>query len=345
MPVKEAVIPLRYARPLFDFVREQRPQALQRILDEAGLPAPPVTGSGRLSTAQFDALIGAATRALERTDIGFEIGLRVNIDSHDALSIALRACRTIDAMLRTAARYSRLISPVVSIQYRRDEAGGEYLLRPRGAMSQTTLYASEEIFALAVHADVRARYGTTRGLEIFFSMPQPKHAARYRALAPTRFVFAANALPEVRCRLPASMLDRPLADTRAAPNPTLLDELRAADSAAGRDRGKHGIRDWIVLILNEAEGVQPSLADLAALLEVSERTLSRRLAAEGADLRRLSRDIRAQRACALLTATALPVEHIGQRLGYASIGAFSMAFKTIFGVSPMQYRQGRRAVQ
>jgi AraC-like DNA-binding protein len=102
------------------------------------------------------------------------------------------------------------------------------------------------------------------------------------------------------------------------------------------------VSDWIELMLREAEGVQPTLAQLAGLLDVSERTLSRQLAAEGGNLRALGVAIRHQRACAMLRETSQPIEQIGARLGYGSAAAFSTAFRSRCGVSPRAYRRTAR---
>jgi hypothetical protein len=158
MPLFEAVIPLRYASPLLEFVHEQRPDALADILAAAGLDGMLATTPRSLSASQFDALVCAASHALERNDLGFEIGRRINLDSHDALSFALRACPTADAVMRTITRYSRLVAPLVHLQYKRlpGTGGADYLLRPGAGMCQVALYALEEMFALAVHGDVHA---------------------------------------------------------------------------------------------------------------------------------------------------------------------------------------------
>jgi len=206
-------------------------------------------------------------------------------------------------------------------------------------MSQTALYTLEEVIAVAFHHDCTDLLGRAPGLEDLFSMPAPAHLARYKSLAPTRFHFAANALPEVRCVVPGVLLDVPIAhsplDTKA------LGSVRRA--GVGGTRRRHQVSDWISLILREAEGLQPSLADLAELLDVSERTLSRQLALEDCNLRKLGCDIRQERACAMLQESAQPIEHIAARLGYRSPEAFATAFRRASGMSPRDYRKSNLA--
>ena len=206
--------------------------------------------------AQFDALYRAASATLRRTDLGFELGAWIGRDSHDALSDVLRACRTLDATLRTITRYWRMVIPGARLRYVRHGETGEYTFRPAVAVSRETLHAMEEIFAVGFHRDCQRMLGTSKGLQIWLSMPAPPHSARYRQLAPTRFHFSASPLPEVRCVVPAALLDRPLAgatDTDATALGALL-------HSQGHVRRLPQVSGWIELMLREAEGAQPSLA-------------------------------------------------------------------------------------
>jgi AraC-like DNA-binding protein len=338
VPLYEPIIPVRYVRPLLALVKSQQPADIAAILRAGGISDTELRGTEALAMAQFDALYRAASATLGRTDLGFELGAWIGRDSHDALSDVLRACRTLDATLRTITRYWRMVIPGARLRYVRHGEAGEYTFRPAVAVSRETLHAMEEIFAVGFHRDCQRMLGSTKGLQIWLSMPAPPHLARYRQLAPTRFHFSANPLPEVRCVVPAALLDRPLAgatDTDATALGALL-------HSQGHVRHLPQVSGWIELMLREAEGVQPSLAQLAELLDVSERTLSRQLAAEGCNLRALGVAIRHQRGCAMLRETSQPVEQIGMRLGYASTAAFSAAFRRCCGMCPSQYRRSLR---
>ena len=338
VPLYEPIIPVRYVRPLLALVKSQKRADISAILQAGGISDTELRGTEALAMTQFDALYHAASATLDRTDLGFELGAWIGRDSHDALSDVLRACRTLDATLRTITRYWRMVIPGVRLRYLRRGAVGEYIFRPAAAVSRETLYAMEEIFAVGFHRDCQRMLGRSSGLQIWLSMPAPPHAARYRQLAPTRFHFSASPLPEVRCVVPAALLDHPLAGTTDT-NATALDALLRSQGGVRRQRQ---VSDWIELMLREAEGVQPSLAQLAELLDVSERTLSRQLAAEGGNLRALGVAIRHQRACAMLRETSQPIGQIGARLGYASAAAFSNAFRRCCGLSPRQYRRSLR---
>lgn len=337
MPLYQPVIPARYAAPLLDFLREQQPQALQGLLGAAGLEEADLRApDASLTIGQFDALLSSMSALLGRNDLGFELGLRISIDSHQALGLALRNCHTVDELLRLAARFSRLLTPSFFLQYQRDAQGGGMFIRPAAAMSQTTLHAFEEMFAVTFQRDAVALLGRQAGIDIYLSMPAPAHIERYARLRPTRFHFAALALPEVRCVMSSELLDRPLQPVRRSSAAASVQALQAQQALLAR---AERWSDWVSLMLREAEGCQPGREELASLLSVSPTTLTRNLAREGYNLRDLGKQIRHQRACRMLRDSRQSIGQIAWRLGYASQANFCSAFRRLAGMSPRGYRQ------
>lgn len=336
MPLYQPYFPFRYVAPLLRLLEQQGEAALADILRAAQL------GPGRLDSpepftfGQFDGLMQAAARRLRRADLGFELGARISMDDHEALSVAMRQCRSGDAMLRMLARYRKLVTNGLFFVYQRQADHGEMTIRPAAALSQATLYAFEELLAVAFHRDFVSLFGAVPGLEIDLSMPTPGHVGRYRALRPTRFHFGANALPEIRCRVPAALLDRPLTPAPAGP------AVGMALQAGGREPGSAQYGQWVAMILREAEGVQPSLADLAAMLSISASTLKRQLLAEHTSLSELNRTERLARAKAMLAGSCEPIGQIAYRLGYASAASFFIAFRKGAGMGPRAYRLAAR---
>lgn len=88
-----------------------------------------------------------------------------------------------------------------------------------------------------------------------------------------------------------------------------------------------------------AAPAQSELGRLARALHLSERTLKRRLQAEGTSLRALQAEARRSQALALLADARLSLGEVAERLGFADLSSFSQAFKRWEGVSPRAYRQ------
>ncbi|MBN1365693.1 MAG: AraC family transcriptional regulator [Syntrophaceae bacterium] len=83
----------------------------------------------------------------------------------------------------------------------------------------------------------------------------------------------------------------------------------------------------------------PNMKNLAKSLNMSSQTMRRRLAAEGMEYKSLSRQVREDKACALLTSTNMTIEEIADSLGYSDVANFHRAFKSWTGQTPLGYRR------
>ncbi len=290
---------------------------------------------GVLDMAQFDRLMLACVERLGRDDLGFEYGLRLGIENHAALGMALRRCRTGDAILSMMNRYWHLTTTCFAVRYVRNRrtGQGEVMFRPVAPMSTQTLHIMAEMFAVSFQRDLMAMTGRRAGLSIYLSQAHPPHLARYRALHPTQFKFDVAGLPQVRCVLRPALLDCELQHPAGGGGAGQAPVLDAASPAPTRQCAA-----YVMLMLNEAEGVQPDAHAIAQWLNLTPRTLIRYLAAEGCSLRELGASIRHRRACHMLTQSHQAIGQIAQRLGYGSVIAFSAAFKRRAGVGPRAYR-------
>lgn len=82
-----------------------------------------------------------------------------------------------------------------------------------------------------------------------------------------------------------------------------------------------------------------SRGEVAELLAMSERNLTRQLNVEGTSFSQLLAKVQVERAGNLLRNPALSVAEIGYRLGYAEPAAFTRAFTRWTGQSPLKWRQ------
>src|SRR5215475_14706877 len=85
-------------------------------------------------------------------------------------------------------------------------------------------------------------------------------------------------------------------------------------------------------------GGEPRRTEIASALEMSERTLQRRLEAEGTSFQRLLDDIRRELAQQYLGQTDLSLADACYLLGFGNLSSFFRASKRWFGTSPRHYR-------
>jgi len=103
----------------------------------------------------------------------------------------------------------------------------------------------------------------------------------------------------------------------------LLDQRHARAGLAGQ------VRDLLIGRLRQP----PSAAEVATTLNLSERTLRRRLAEEETSVRTLVDEVRAGLAAEFLLSGSLTVAEIAERLGYLEVSSFSQAFRRWHGMS------------
>jgi AraC-like DNA-binding protein len=83
----------------------------------------------------------------------------------------------------------------------------------------------------------------------------------------------------------------------------------------------------------------PKRGEIASLLAISERNLTRQLGREGTSYSHLLARVQEERAKNFLRDPAYTISQISYRLGYAEPPVFSRAFRTWTGQSPAQWRK------
>jgi AraC family transcriptional regulator len=112
-----------------------------------------------------------------------------------------------------------------------------------------------------------------------------------------------------------------------------------AAGATGARRLSGAQLHTIRALVEEAEGRQPRLAELAEACGMGVRSLTRAFrATTGRSIGRYAEETRIARAKALLAGTGLPLKTIAWRLGFAHPAAFTAAFRRAMGVAPALYR-------
>jgi len=79
---------------------------------------------------------------------------------------------------------------------------------------------------------------------------------------------------------------------------------------------------------------------VAALLNISARTLHRQLKEEGANLQQLKDEVRCERAKDLLYRSDKPVKQVAAAVGFLNEKSFTRAFRAWTGTSPGEFRKG-----
>jgi AraC-like DNA-binding protein len=327
-------IPSRYIAQLVDYL-EQTGVARADLLRAARIRTVD-DPRGQLTVRQTEALIEVAERLSGRQDLGFELGKLVKLTSHDILGYALLTSGTLAQVFRLLSNYQRLIEPFFTLRVQRRPGFVDLVYSPVVAVSNRTMRIFQEAIAVSNHFEFLALLqGRLPAYDVRLSIARPLHAARYRELAPARVHFG-DATPGLRLSLDEAVLDVPLA--MANPRAMQAAEERCKSLLRGT-RGNRRWSDWCRMMLREAEDCQPSLDQLAGFVNLSSRTMSRYLDAEGAGFRELSLQVRTERACQMLVDGESSVTQIAYRLGYGDVASFDRCFRRRTGQTPTEHRR------
>lgn len=306
-------------------------------LQAAGLPAAgPDATVERITAREFAAFIEQAARLAGDDVLGLGLGLDYDIRGTGLPAYLALAAATLREAMQNTAQFAILADTAADYALREAGNAASFRVETLSAPLRASRHATEFKVGFILAAGRRWVGPGFRPLEVRFAHARvsSRRAVERRLGCEARFGAEATefVLPPEQLALPVRLAD-----------PYLLALLRrqaeaalaARHAAPGRLRGEveH-------LVLRRLSKGAPTIGDVAAALGLGERTLARRLAAEGAPFRRLVEDLRHDMARSYLADPNLSLAQIAYLLGYAEQSAFSNAFRRWTGRSPRRFRAG-----
>lgn len=297
----------------------------------------------RLSTEQLQSLMRLGLENLLPGEPPFiQVMRHLPVTAHGLVGMACMTADTLGEALEGALHYFPLLMPTFELQ--RSTVGNEVhvvIRRHHDFGSPLNELLTEMIvgslnrmgeFASVVRLGAREpRFG----MKVQFTHACSGDAEAYAACfgQPVAFGAAENKFIIARSVLNMPLLTRNRS-TRQALEATLDRQLQTlALPAPVTQRVRRLLTQAI------ARGHLPGAEEVAVELDLSVRTLSRRLREEGATLIALTEALRLERAELLLVGSDLPLGKVAEQLGYSDLSTFSRAFKRARGVSPSELRR------
>ena len=318
---------------------------LWRMLEHRGIDPAPLFKEAGLDTNSLDNPlvrypikegILAWTRAsemLEDPAFGLTIAKVWQPSDFHALGCAFMASATLRDALNRLIRYNSVVYDVIS--YSLAERGGRATLSydpVHDALDEPAILEDTR-WAVVLDACRRVYGAELDPLEVTFWHSEPE-SARDEFLSyfrcPLRF-----GEPVASMTFPTEVLDRRL----PAGNRELALSLdrTLGDYASKLQRDDIVSRTKSVISDNLSSGNYTSEV-VAAELNISPRSLQRKLAAEGTAYRKLVDSVRQELAESFLGEGSFTLEEISYLLGFSSQAAFSRAFKRWTGLTPREFR-------
>ncbi len=279
-------------------------------------------------------------RAAELTGdplFGLHAATALRPGAFDVLDYAVRTAPDLRSALQRLARYNRLVHDLALFEL--VPAAGAVRIEHRfaGPTARPCRQAAEFTLASLVVVASQIAGQPVRAQAVEFAHAAAGEATAYRAVfgATPRFGAPASALV-----LEDAVLDRPV--PAADPALSRIVTAHAEQLLAARPPAPDGVADRVRRLLAEglAEG-PPSLAQVARRLHLSERSLQRRLDAEGTRFADLVDAVRRELALRYVADTRLALGEVAYLLGFAEPSPFHRAFKRWTGTTPAAARRAQ----
>jgi AraC-like DNA-binding protein len=324
--------------------------ALPPLLRQRGIDADGLIAEVGLQATAFDhpdnvipfAKLGElAHLAAERTGLP-DLGLRA------CLHTGLVMLGTVGYLVANSATVGAGLASLQSYLHLHDE-GAVPFFQQEGSLAvlgyevlEPDLPGAEQIVfgALAIAANLlREICGaafTVREVNIAYRAPPDTSAFAAHFAAPVRFDADRNAV-----LFDAALLGHPIAGANSQLRDFIASQLREKQRIG--DRGVAGDRVQRVMRTLLATGCIGQ-EDVARAFGMNRRTFARRLQEDGTTFRELLDAVRFDAARGLLRGSAVSLEDVANRLGYADVTAFARAFRRWSGSSPAVWRRKQVAV-
>ncbi len=290
---------------------------------------------GDISVEDFLHILRTGDRLLGNGQLGFMLGRSMHVFAMGPVGVGIASAPNLREGLQVLESFARLHATYIDITARSTLQG----------LTVTILYQHDTGYVERYHTETAMmllqQYMETligepiEDAHYRLAIPEPEDGEEYANALHGRISFGADAnevdVPQHWLDLPSPYFHPGL--WRQA-RMTLSQDLKERSERAGTPYTQH-----ITGLLRASEPPLPDLREVASDLNVSARTLNRRLQGENASFRELKSRALASRAKQYLRQTRYSVEAIAEELGYRDTANFRRAFRRIEGCSPIQYRQ------
>ena len=304
------------------------------LLRDAGFEADVLNDpQRRFSIDDVSMLWEMAVARSGKTTLGLSKELAATYGKLGVVGHAMMACPTLRAALERLVRYMNVVSNAATFALTEATDGYWFELGHEGGERpvprQRVEFGMLTMLSFCSWITGREFHATV----IEFVDPTPADSSVQEAVfgCPVRFDQAANRalLRKSDLALPLSARDPALAALHDRLVEEELEKLAAGMQTSQRVRQVLAVR---------LPGAEPRREQVAAALKISDRTLQRRLQAEGTSFQQLLDDTRRELAQKYLRKPRTPLRDVAELLGFEDPSNLFRACKRWFGESPGRYR-------
>jgi AraC-like DNA-binding protein len=307
------------------------------LLRQAGLPIGLFQQEKILvDTEEFFALWQSISEVSGDPLIGLKLGSEERVERYDPISIAVLHSLSLRNAVERMARYKQLTCPEkIQIREQRQECTVQFKWVLAKESEPSVLI--DLCFARVVAIGRRGTGVALTPIRIEFERPSA-HRDQYQAhfSCPVKFKAKQNSLVFTR-----QDMDRPF----VTHNPELLGMLvPQLDAELRQQLAQQTIREQVKGMLKRiVAGQRPAIEDIAREMNMSARTLQRRLSNDDVTFQQLLEEARRELAHHYLLHSSLELTEAAYLLGFEDSNSFFRAFHNWEGVSPAKWRASQQS--
>lgn len=302
------------------------------LLCEAGFDLKALDGpTVRCPLTQTARLWGLAVAATGDPAFGIKVASHIKQTTFHALSYGLSASSTLKEAFERVQRYCHVASDAIEYEFSRRGSEYHFVIEPAGPVADESVDALVAAYLRMCRSLIGHDYSPLR---IEFRRARPARLEDFERLLRAPLQFGAA---QTRLVFDCEAIERPL----DGGNPELA---RHNDAIAlqylaqiERDNLQGRVRDALTQRLAHGE---PSQEEVAELLNMSARTLQRKLGDGGTTYKEILDETRRVLALAYLSAPRHSVSDVTYLLGFSAGSSFTRAFRRWTGQSPSDWRAG-----
>lgn len=310
-----------------------------RVLGAVGLDRCALAeADGFIPASSFSRILEESARATGDALFGLHFAERFDPRDVGALAYVALNSPTISAAIANIVRYMRIHNQGATVRFDAEEGLGclRYVLAGDAGKSPRQHNEYSMVIVLKAFRSMAGSRWTPQEIQFAHESPDQisEHVRVFGCVVTFERPFNAMVFEQHLMERTIAAADSRLYRILKQHVERVLNEIpHSSDFVAGVSRA---------VAKSMGEGA-PGLGRVAADLAMSSRTLERRLKQHGVVFKDLLTDIRRRMAIEYLGSAEHRLAEIAFLLGYSEVSAFNRAFKRWTGVSPLQYRAGKRA--
>jgi len=320
--------------------------ALVEVLSEQGIAAEAcLSGTGLspeslanpetlTSVRQYITVCNNALQLSKSPETPFLTGSRIPLSAYGMYGFALVCSPTIREVFQVAVKYHRLATPLLSLSWREEGDYVSWVLPVNQTVahpdSLMRFLIEQQLTQLCTHSRALVEHCVPIRAALPYSAPRHTHLYNRYLCCPVRF-----GQPMGKLTYPRSVL---YAKPRMAHGLTSKILQETCDRILGEVKTSTGVAGEVYQIIASTPGHSPTMQTVAKQLATTERTLNRKLHAEGTSFTQILDDVRCNLAKEYLRSTKLSIEDISELVGFSEAANFRHAFRRWTGSTPAHYR-------